>query len=60
MKKVFTYADIVDILDAEIKKNMENKNKYIANNGYDKNIRHFDTIGGCLGHLLYVFKEAAE
>lgn len=60
MKKVFTYADIVDILDAEMKKNIENRSKYITNNGFDNVVAEFDAITCEIGRLLYVFKEAAK
>lgn len=57
--KAFTHSDIVEILDAEIKRNMDRKNKYIKNNGFDDRIYEFDAVGGELGRLLYLFKEAA-
>lgn len=40
MKKTYTKADIVEIIDREIKNTMQLKNEYIKHNG----LKHVDTI----------------
>lgn len=57
MGKSLTYADICDILDAEIKRISDQKNEYIRRNGVDEYVKRFDTEIAALLKVLYVFKE---
>lgn len=57
MEKSLIYADICDILDAEIKRISDRENEYIRRNGIDEYIWRFDTEIAALSKLLYVFKE---
>ena len=57
MGKSLTYADICDILDAEIKRASDQKNEYIRRNGIDEYVGRFDTGIAALLKLLYIFKE---
>ena len=57
MEKSLTYAEICDILDAEVKHISDRKNEYIRRNGVDEYVGRFDTEIAALLKLLYVFKE---
>ena len=57
MGKSLTYADICDILDAEVKRVSDQKNEYIRRNGIDEYVGRFDTEIAALLKLLYVFEE---
>lgn len=55
--KSFTHLEIVEIIDKEMKRNMDAKNKYIKLNGFNNNVAYFDNVGAELSRLLYLFKE---
>ena len=57
MGKSLTYAEICDILDAEVKRISDQKNEYIRRNGVDEYVGRFDTEIAALLKLLYVFEE---
>ena len=57
MEKSLTYAEICDILDAEIERISDQKNEYIRRNGVDGYVGRFDTETAALLKLLYIFKE---
>ena len=57
MEKSLTYADICDILDAEVERVSDRKNEYVRRNGVDEYVERFDTEIAALLKLLYVFKE---
>ena len=57
MGKSLTYAEICDILNAEIERVSDRKNEYVRRNGVDEYAQRFDTTIAALLKLLYVFKE---
>ena len=57
MVKSLTYAEVCDILNAEIERVSDRKNEYIRRNGVDEYVGRFDTEIAALLKLLYVFKE---
>ena len=57
MEKSLTYAEICDILSAEVERISDQKNEYIRRNGIDKYVGRFDTEIAALLKLLYIFKE---
>lgn len=60
-KKFFSYADICEILDCEIKKTIDRKIKYIQLNGADAAaMSHFEATTATLTHLYWSFKESAR
>ena len=57
MEKSLTYAEICDILSAEVERISDQKNEYIRRNGIDEYVGRFDTEIAALLKLLYIFKE---
>lgn len=57
MEKSLTYAEICDILNAEVERVSDRKNEYVRRNGVDEYVERFDTEIAALLKLLYVFKE---
>ena len=57
MEKSLTYAEICDILSAEVERVSDRKNEYIRRNGVDEYVGRFDTETAALLKLLYIFKE---
>ena len=57
MEKSLTYAEICDILSAEVERVSDRKNEYIRRNGVDEYVGRFDTEIAALLKLLYIFKE---
>ena len=57
MEKSLTYAEICDILNAEIERVSDRKNEYIRRNGVDEYVKRVDTEIAALLKLLYVFEE---
>ena len=57
MEKSLTYAEICNILSAEIEHTSDRKNEYIRRNGVDEYVGRFDTEIAVLLKLLYVFEE---
>ena len=57
MEKSLTYAEICDILSAEVERVSDRKNEYIRRNGVDACAIRFDIEAAALLKLLYVFEE---
>ena len=57
MKKTYTKADIVEIIDREIKNTMQLKNEYIKHNGFKNvdTIKSFDSAIATLSALYNRF-----
>ena len=62
MKTNFKLEEIIEILDQELRKNSEEKNAYIAKNGYrhKDTLQAFDTAQSTIISLMYAFKKEAK